>query len=72
MNAGEKPVVEKVTVAGKEKLRIRVRDHVLQRPVEISVDYLNLATAIIQGLDELARFFKGSSKPGRVFSLRPT
>ena len=58
-NADEKPVVEKVTVGGKEKLRIRVRDHVLERPVEISVDYLNLATAIIpRGLDELARFFK--------------
>ena len=58
-NADEKPVVEKVTADGKEKLRIRVRDHVLERPVEISVDYLNLATAIIpRGLDELARFFK--------------
>ena len=58
-NADEKPVVEKVTAGGKEKLRIRVRDHVLERPVEISVDYLNLATAIIpRGLDELARFFK--------------
>jgi heterodisulfide reductase subunit A len=58
-NADEKPVVEKVTVAGKEKLRIRVRDHILERPVELSVDYLNLATAIIpKGLDELARFFK--------------
>ena len=58
-NAGEKPVVEKVTAGGKEKLRIRVKDHVLQRPIEISVDYLNLATAIIpRGLDELAKFFK--------------
>ena len=28
-NADEKPVVEKVTAGGKEKLRIRVRDHVL-------------------------------------------
>ncbi len=58
-NADEKPVVEKVTVAGKEKIRISVIDHVLERPVEISVDYLNLATAIVpMGLDELARFFK--------------
>ncbi|MFZ0944203.1 MAG: CoB--CoM heterodisulfide reductase iron-sulfur subunit A family protein [Syntrophobacteraceae bacterium] len=58
-NTDEKPVVEKVSVGGKEKLRIRVRDHVLERPVEISVDYLNLATAIVpRGLDELARFFK--------------
>ena len=58
-NADEKPVVEKVTAGGKEKLTIRVRDHVLDRPIVISVDYLNLATAIIpRGLDELARFFK--------------
>ncbi len=58
-NADEKPAVDKVTVAGKEKIRIRVRDRFLERPVEISVDYLNLATAIIpRGLDQLAKFFK--------------
>src|SRR5208337_675141 len=62
-NADEKPVVEKVTAAGKEKLRIRVRDHVLGNPVEISVDYLNLATAIIpKGLDELAKIGRASCR----------
>ncbi len=55
-NAEEKPVVSQ---DGKEKLKIRVRDHVLQVPVEIRVDYLNLASAIVpKGLGELARFFK--------------
>jgi heterodisulfide reductase subunit A len=58
-NADEKPVVGKTTVDGKEKLKIRVRDHVLGFPIELAVDYLNLATAIVpKGLDELARFFK--------------
>lgn len=58
-NVDEKPVVAKTSVDGKEKLKIRVRDHVLGFPVELTVDYLNLATAIVpKGLDELARFFK--------------
>ncbi|MGC9195364.1 MAG: FAD-dependent oxidoreductase [Syntrophobacteraceae bacterium] len=58
-NANEKPVVSNATVEGKEKLKIRVRDHVLGFPVELTVDYLNLATAIVpKGLDQLARFFK--------------
>jgi heterodisulfide reductase subunit A len=58
-NASEKPVVTRELVEGKEKLKIRVRDHVLGFPVEIAVDYLNLATALApRGLEELARFFK--------------
>ncbi|ABK17660.1 CoB--CoM heterodisulfide reductase iron-sulfur subunit A family protein [Syntrophobacter fumaroxidans] len=53
----EKPLVE--TIPGSEKLRITVRDHVLGRPVQIDVDYLNLATAIIpKGQETLAKFFK--------------
>ncbi|MCL5406394.1 MAG: CoB--CoM heterodisulfide reductase iron-sulfur subunit A family protein [Deltaproteobacteria bacterium] len=58
-NPDEKPVVSKFAVDGKEKLKIRVRDHVLGMPVELTVDYLNLASAIVpKGLDALARFFK--------------
>jgi len=51
----EKPRVE----ASGDKLHITVRDHVLDRPVRLDVDYLNLATAIIpRGLKELAQVYK--------------
>jgi len=54
-----KPVVEKATVNGKEKIRITVTDHILGRPVALDVDYLNLATALIsKDQEELAKFFK--------------
>ena len=57
--ADEKPIVQKAASGGKEKLRITVRDHVLDRPVQLDVDYLNLATAIIpKGNEELSKFFK--------------
>jgi heterodisulfide reductase subunit A len=36
-----------------------VKDHVLGRPVQLDVDYLNLATAIVaRGNEKLSRFFK--------------
>jgi heterodisulfide reductase subunit A len=55
----EKPVVEKVSQDGREKIKITVRDHVLGIPVQIHVDYLNLATAIIpEDQGQLAKFFK--------------
>ena len=55
----QKPVVTKTSVDGKEKLQITVRDHVLGRPVNLYVDYLNLATAIIPKEPEaLAKFYK--------------
>ncbi len=55
----DKPVVESATINGREKLLITVTDHILERPLKIPVDYLNLATAIIpKGLDTLAKFFK--------------
>ncbi|MBW1980654.1 MAG: CoB--CoM heterodisulfide reductase iron-sulfur subunit A family protein [Deltaproteobacteria bacterium] len=54
-----KPLVEEITVGGKKKIQIQLEDHVLGRPVQFQVDYLNLATALIPvGTDELARFFK--------------
>jgi heterodisulfide reductase subunit A len=54
-----KPVVTKTTVDGKEKIRITVTDHILGRPVNLDVDYLNLATALIsKEQEQLAKFFK--------------
>jgi heterodisulfide reductase subunit A len=58
-NLEEKPVVERATVDGDEKLAITVRDHILNRPVQILVDYLNLATAIVpKNQETLAKFYK--------------
>ena len=55
----EKPVVEKTSLGGKEKLRITIKDHILGRPIQLHVDYLNLATALIpKGLEDLAKAFK--------------
>ena len=52
-------MVEKVSVNGREKLRITVTDHILGLPVALEVDYLNLATALIsKDQEELAKFFK--------------
>jgi heterodisulfide reductase subunit A2 len=57
--ADEKPVVEKAKIDGKEKLKVTVKDHILGRPVQLVVDYLNLATAIIpKGQEDLSKFFK--------------
>ncbi len=54
----EKPVVESILDNGSEKLVIKVRDHVLDRIVQLTVDYLNLATAIVpRGQQELAQHF---------------
>ncbi|MDY0041932.1 MAG: CoB--CoM heterodisulfide reductase iron-sulfur subunit A family protein, partial [Desulforhabdus sp.] len=54
-----KPLVEKATLDGKEKLKITVTDHILGRPIQLYVDHLNLATAIIpKDLDKLANYFK--------------
>jgi len=41
------------------QLRVRIRDHILDRPLEISADLLTLACAIVPNRDEkLANFFK--------------
>ena len=48
----EKPVVEKAVLDGKEKLKITVKDHILGLPIELYVDHLNLATAIVPGGQE--------------------
>jgi len=50
-----KPVVK----TGGDKITIGVTDHVLQMPVELEVDLVNLATAVIPyGDEKLANFFK--------------
>jgi heterodisulfide reductase subunit A-like polyferredoxin len=55
----DKPRVEKAVVDGKEKIKITVKDHILGRPIQLYVDYLNLASAIIpKGQEALAKFFK--------------
>ncbi|WP_435549805.1 NAD(P)-binding protein, partial [Desulfobacterium sp. N47] len=56
-NVDEKPVVEK---DGNEGLIITVKDHILNTPLQISVDYLNLATAIVPAEDRksLAQMLK--------------
>ncbi len=51
----DKPQVE----VKKDGISITVTDHILNRPIELSVDLLTLATAIIPSADEkLANFFK--------------
>ena len=55
----EKPVVEEIRIDGKDKLKITVKDHILGIPLELHVDYLDLATAIIaRGEEELAKMLK--------------
>ena len=56
-NVDEKPVVEK---DGNGGLIITVKDHILNTPLQISVDYLNLATAIVPAEDRksLAQMLK--------------
>ena len=42
-----------------DQLRVKVRDHILDRPLEISADLVTLASAIVPNRDEkLANFFK--------------
>jgi heterodisulfide reductase subunit A len=73
----EKPVVEKATIDGKEKLKITVKDHILGIPVQLHVDYLNLATAIVpKGQEALAKMLKVSLNEDGFFleahvKLRP-
>ncbi len=51
----DKPKVK----TGGDKITITATDHVLQMPVELEVDMVNLATAVIpSGDDKLANFFK--------------
>jgi len=51
-----KPVVEETEEGG---LKVTVVDHVLQRPISLTPDFITLASAIeTRGLDELAQMFK--------------
>jgi heterodisulfide reductase subunit A len=74
----DKPVVEEVTGEdGKEKLQVRVTDHILGRPLTITADFINLATAIYpKDHEELANFFKVPLNEDKFFleahmKLRP-
>jgi heterodisulfide reductase subunit A len=53
----EKPVVQQDEDNG---LLVTVKDHILNRPIQIPVDYLNLATAIIptEGQKQIAQMLK--------------
>jgi heterodisulfide reductase subunit A-like polyferredoxin len=70
----EKPLVETDSEGG---LRVVVKDHILQRPLVISPDFVTLATAIeTQGAESLARLFKVPLNQDKFFleahaKLRP-
>jgi heterodisulfide reductase subunit A-like polyferredoxin len=70
----EKPLVE-TDPAG--ELRVVIKDHVLQRPLVLSPDFITLATAIeTQGAESLSRLFKVPLNQDRFFleahaKLRP-
>lgn len=55
----DKPVVRKTDAAGNGPLTITVTDHILAVPMQLHVDYLVLATAIVPGASkELAQLYK--------------
>jgi heterodisulfide reductase subunit A2 len=54
-----KPRVEKISGQAGERLKITIQDFILGRPISLTVDYLNLATAIIPREPErLANLYK--------------
>jgi len=74
----DKPVVKEVRGEdGKKRLQVRVTDHVLRRPLTITADFINLATAIYpKDHEELANFFKVPLNEDKFFleahmKLRP-
>jgi len=70
----EKPLVE---TDSEGRLRVVVKDHILQRPLVISPDFITLATAIeAQGAESLSRLFKVPLNQDKFFleahaKLRP-
>ncbi len=74
----DKPVVEAVTDEdGNKKVQVTVTDHILDRPLRITADFINLATAIYpKDHEELANFFKVPLNEDKFFleahmKLRP-
>jgi heterodisulfide reductase subunit A-like polyferredoxin len=74
----DKPVVKEVSGAdGKKKVQVGVTDHILGRPLTITADFVNLATAIYpKDHEELANFFKVPLNEDKFFleahmKLRP-
>ena len=62
---------------GNEKVQVTVTDHILDRPLNIKADFINLATAIYpKDHEELANFFKVPLNEDKFFleahmKLRP-
>lgn len=56
----EKPLVEEISTGDKQKIRVTVTDQILDRPIALLVDYLNLASAIVVPKDQknLAQLLK--------------
>jgi heterodisulfide reductase subunit A len=74
----DKPKVQEVSGEdGKKKVQVRVTDHILRRPLTITADFINLATAIYpKDHEELANFFKVPLNEDKFFleahmKLRP-
>ena len=74
----DKPVVKEVSGEdGEKKLQVRLTDHILGRPLTITADFINLATAIYpKDHEELANFFKVPLNEDKFFleahmKLRP-
>jgi heterodisulfide reductase subunit A len=74
----DKPVVEEVADEdGNKKMRVTVTDHILNRPLSITANFINLATAIYpKDHEELANFFKVPLNEDKFFleahmKLRP-
>lgn len=74
----DKPVVEAVTDEdGNKKVQVTVTDHILDRPLTVKADFINLATAIYpKDHEELANFFKVPLNEDKFFleahmKLRP-
>ena len=74
----DKPVGEAVTDEdGNKKVQVTVTDHILDRPLTVKADFINLATAIYpKDHEELANFFKVPLNEDKFFleahmKLRP-
>ncbi|MGW8223267.1 MAG: FAD-dependent oxidoreductase, partial [Syntrophobacteria bacterium] len=74
----DKPVVEEVADEdGNKKMLVTVTDHILNRPLSITANFINLATAIYpKDHEELANFFKVPLNEDKFFleahmKLRP-
>jgi heterodisulfide reductase subunit A2 len=65
----DKPLVEMAKEGGKEVVRVTVFDPILRHNLELDVDILSLAAAVIptESTDEIARLFKVTLSPDKFF-----